>query len=242
MSSKQPLIVLYSTACRYWDKTIDNQMELINKLTDTPIFGIHNWDEIHLPEQLQKFPHKYTFTTQTKEFNDHIDYIIEQCNIVLVNEQCNIKPLFYNILSTKIALKNAEVLYRELYGTSIPDDYLILRLRPDVIIDTDLFPLNITDNQWISTWHSTYRSNIEKSPEMGDLFCLTTYKIMKAFTEIDISTIENICSKYRTKEWLINFSEQYLYCLLKIIDAKPILINNIHVYIQRDGFLHIITA
>jgi hypothetical protein len=230
MFSKGPLIILYSTQCRYWDKTIDYQLQLINNLTDTPIFCIHNWEQINLPEQLQKFPHKYTFTTQTKELNNHIDYITEQCNI---------KPLLYNILSTKIALENAELLYRELYGRPIPDDYLILRLRPDVIIDTDLFPSNIKDNnEWISTWHSTYRPNIDKSPEMGDLFCLTTYKIMKAFTKIDISTIENICSTYRTKEWLINFSEQYLYCLLKIIDAKPILINNIHVYIQRDVGLH----
>jgi hypothetical protein len=261
MTSKQPLVILYSTACRLWDKTIDNQMELINKLTDTPIFGIHYWKEIIFkritdypnggisigqeqtgiapdfpPEQIQAHIYKHSITSQSNEFRQGI-IKYAQCT------DYGALVFLYIIISTKEALENAEKAYKEKFGIEIPDDQIILRLRPDIIVKGIESYVEYIEymQQHINKdllWCTTERPNT--SLQTDDCLCITTKKIMKKLTDIDLRMIEPICNKYRQTGRRVHSPEEYLYTLLEEIGAVKInFTKDMKVYfkLENDGFI-----
>jgi hypothetical protein len=233
--SKPPLILLYSTAYRYWEKTIKNQLELINELTDTPLFGIHYWKNISIPEippsELDKYPYKHSISSQTSEL------------IKEANKLKDARPLWYTVYSTKIALENAENLYKELYGKNIPDDHLILRLRSDILVSNiKNFPKYINNiNDWISTFHyliyygDSFKdlSYENKLYQISDSLCLTSYKTMKEFVNIDIT---KLCNKTNNVYNYMN-AEILLYSILKEHHINPVIDTHITFYLQRDSYL-----
>ena len=243
-----PLVILYSTAYRQWEKALPTQLELFNKITDDPMFGIHYWTTVpwlqqmgyyaiapsQPPEAIRKWPYKHTMTEQTKEFYETIARVVGYKKLVL--------PVAYFLFSTKIALENAESLWRERYGTDMPDDQPILRLRPDLKFETtDNFPeVPTTNNYYISNWNRLHRPNWNpNAPEVGDVMCLTTKKVVKDLVNFNPENLEALTEKYRSMGREVWFSEQYLWTILEENGVNVVQDENIHLSIETcDGGLN----
>jgi hypothetical protein len=123
------LVILYSTQYRTWDKTTPIHLKWFEKICNDCVLGIHYWSDDGSPEtpppDIMKLKHKFSRNPNNiiiKSENDqaNLKYIIPY-----------LKRYFY---STKIALENAEEIYKQTYGSEMPDDQVILRMRPDVIL------------------------------------------------------------------------------------------------------------
>jgi hypothetical protein len=233
----RPFVVLYSTGWREWETTIENQMKLIERFGE-PIFGIHYWSKMPIwrsvetngtapdepPMPVRNWEYKHTITDQTPEFLDKIKK----------HSKTNYThSLGYMIESTKIALENAEEVYTRKFGHEMPDDTVILRLRPDVLVNVDKFPNEIPkgDNFYISNWHRTARPEWNAElPEAGDIICLTTKKVLKSIVNTPIEDIERICNPDNK----LVFTEHYLYSLLKYNNVEVINHPDMHISLQRS--------
>lgn len=232
------LVVLYSTTWRRWDDVVESQCDLIQKLAGDQdvILGIHYWSEMihtfHInsygkapaepPEQLRRWPYKHTVTEQERPFIERI------ARNIRVRHAWG---LAYIIESTRRALENAEALWRERYGTEMPEDQPILRMRPDTIItDVDSFPtFPKGDDFYLSNWDRGNRPQWNPAaPEIGDIICLTTKKALKKLVETRIEDIELRCGHRQ-----VNFTEQYLWALLETNSTEAKNDENIHVAILR---------
>ena len=232
------LVVLWSTGWREWDSTVDNHIELINRLGGDPVLGIHYWSKIPIkqdvdartsgdaprdpPAQLKIWDYNHSVTDQSPELLNKIKSNVKEGG----------RGLSYIIESTRIALENAEAEYLRKFGRPMPDDAIILRLRPDVLVDVDKFPTKIPkgDNFYISNWNRRYRPNWNPDmPEVGDIMCLTTKKVMRKIVDTPIEDIERICNPDNK----LSFGEAYMYALLKAHDVEIINDPDIHTKMQR---------
>lgn len=231
------LVVLWSTGWREWESTVDNHIELINRLGGDPVLGIHYWSKMPIrggtettgdapsypPEQLNRWNYVHSTTEQSPELLSKIKTNLKEGGY----------GLGYIIESTKIALENAEIAYFRKFGRPMPDDTLILRLRPDIIIDVDKFPTEIPegDNFYISNWNRVYRREWNPDmPEVGDIMCLTTKKVMRKIVNTRIEDIERICNP----DQKLGFGEAYMYALLKVRNVDIINHPDIHTKMQRS--------
>lgn len=232
------LVVLYSTTWRRWDETCPSQVEVIDKLANGQdvIMGIHYWSEMiqtfHInsygkapsepPAPLLKWPYKHTVTSQDRSFIERIARSIRHRHAW---------GTAYILESTRMALENAEALWRERYGTEMPDDQPILRMRPDTILtDVDAFPeMPQGDDFYVSNWDRGNRPVWNPAaPEVGDIICLTTKKALKKLVNIKLEDIETRCSHRQ-----VLFTEQYLWALLESNGTAINNDKNVHVSILR---------
>lgn len=214
------LVVLFSTSWRRWEDTWPSQVSLIEKFAKEQdvIMGIHYWSEMintfHInsygkspskpPEPLCKWPYKHTVTFQEHSFIEKIARNIRYRHAW---------GLAYIIESTRMALENAEALWRERYGTEMPDDQPILRMRPDTIItDIENFPeFPSGDDFYVSNWDHGNRPHWNpNAPEVGDIICLTTKKALKKLVYTPIEDIERMCAHRK-----VTFTEQYLWAIFE---------------------------
>jgi hypothetical protein len=234
-----PLVVLYSTAYREWAKAVDSQIKTIKNISDSPIFGIHYWkDEVLVspstpsrrvapsepPDQIKFWPYRCSISEQ-------------QIEVSAITKGGNFQPLICNILSTRIALENAESLWMDLYGAEMPDDQPILRMRPDIFIEylPDVTP---EENCYITNWPRLHGRNWNpQSPEAGDNFCLTTKKVMKKLLSIDLSKIENMAESLRGQGRIIGWTEHYLHMVLEHLNINILQFENIHYSIVRETII-----
>lgn len=223
INKKPKLVVLYSTQYRTWEDTCQNHIELMRHLAgseDNCIIGIHYWnnDTPDLPpEPIQKLHYKHS----------HTDQNIPQSNYFILNSM---------IQSTKIAFENAKQLYKEFYNEEMPDNQLILRLRPDVFIENiSKIPKSInSDNFYLSMWNINHRAYNAKSLETGDVMCLTTKKAFESLLNSNLNNIDEIINNYiKTKGWDIKFVENQLYALLEYLGINIINDSNLHIAIMR---------
>lgn len=224
INNRPKLVVLYSTQYRTWADTCQNHVELIRHLAgseDNCIVGIHYWNNNTPdlpPEPIRKLRYKHSHTDQnlpTTEFS----------------------TLLSVISSTKIALENAKQLYRELYNEEMPDDQLILRLRPDAHINNipDFPKTTYGNNFYVSMWNSNHRSYVENAPETSDVIGLTTKKTMELLVNTNIQQLENIIQNYRTNGRTILFIEHALYTLLESFGTTIKNIENLKLGLMRIG-------
>jgi hypothetical protein len=229
-----PLVVLYSTAYREWAKAVDSQIKLISNISDSPIFGIHYWKEEVLtspstpsrrvapsepPEQIKSWPYKFSIT--------------EQLEVLPITKGGNFQALVCEMISGSIALENAEYLWTELYGTEMPDDQIILRMRPDCLVEG--LPSTIPDNYYITNWNRLHRPVWNPlAPEVGNNFCLTTKKVMKNLVSLDLSIMENMAESLRRQGRIIQFTEHYLYMLLELLNVNILQLETIHHSVVRE--------
>jgi hypothetical protein len=214
------LVVLYSTSWRNWEDSISSQLCYI---PIDSIIGIHYWKHIttphdrgvgkveaptDVPELLKRFRYKHSITQQ--EYIPHID--------------SPILPLYYKILSTRIALKNALELYPDM-----PSDQPILCMRPDLIIES--FPTTVGPNEYISIWNTNHRQTCNP-PEMGDAACLTTKGVLDKLLNVNIDDIYSSCKLMNNSIW---YSEHFLYCLLQKLDIKMVFDHSIKLSLARGN-------
>jgi hypothetical protein len=127
----EKLIVLYNLQYRTWKNTADSQIKFLKFVLkesnlENCFVGIHYWSDDESPNEPPEsiLTLKNKFTTSENIINDNSGYIMES------KEYCyrQMKRIHYSL---KRALDNAE----EIYGSVIPDDQLILVLRPDAMLD-----------------------------------------------------------------------------------------------------------
>lgn len=234
------LVVLFSTSWRRWEDTWPSQVALIEKLSQgrDVIMGIHYWSEmIHtfhinsygrapedIPEPLRKWPYKHSITTQERPFIERIARNIRYRHAW---------GLAYIIESTRLALANAEALWKETYGTEMPDDQPILRMRPDTVItDVNGFPdFPKGDDFYVSNWdHGNRPIWNPQVPEVGDIICMTTKKALKKLVSVPVEDIEGMCAHRQ-----VTFTEQYLWALFEKIGTDVKNDENIHITIVRPS-------
>lgn len=232
---KKPIVVLYSCLNRYWDKTIDNHIKIIKKTTNNDInnvlIGIHYWNDLsaQIPEQIKNM--KFKSSTSENIFDE--DKTIQNINIR--NGKLVLKRFIH---STKIALENAEKLYREIYNTEMPMEQQIIRFRYDVYIDdVDKFPFPLIDedNYYLSNWNTEHRSYDKNKKEIADAVFFTTKKALLNIINVDMDTFikDNYIIEINTNELV--YHEHILYLLLKKIGIKIIFDFNLKLYLVRDN-------
>jgi hypothetical protein len=136
------LVVLYSSAYRVWDKAVDKHIEMFDKIADDYVIGIHYWSEDSPetpPRQILEKKNKFSRSPNIVDSSE----TNQESQVYLRNY---LKRYIY---STKIALENAESIYKETYGTEMPDEQIILRLRPDACMKEAVLPA-IDDNYFMS--------------------------------------------------------------------------------------------
>lgn len=226
----EPVVILFSGLNRYWEDTCKNHIDVIQKLTNNDlskaIVGIHYWNntdsEIEIPLSIREL--KYKASTSSDNIygdgkNDRAIWIIKK---------------FAN--SSKIALKNAEDLYKEIYGKEMPPTQTVIRFRYDTYVeDIDNFPLQlITDmeNYYLSNWNTNHRNYDKSFPEIADAIAITTKKNISSMTN------NNIDSFIKENEDKINnpdfFHERLLYMFLKSIGANILFDFNLKLSLMRN--------
>ena len=251
-----PLVVLFSTSYRTWnnDLLIKSQIDLINKISkiyknklnlpdySNPIIGIHYWEEefgylphldgiervspMYPPDYIMKFHFMYERSKQ------------------LETSECN---LIYNIQSTERALKMADILHNKLYNCSIPENQLILRIRPDLMIkyeDTTILEnCDLNSHFYLSNTNTNDRPTVPyNSPEIGDVMAFKNKKSLNKLFSIPHSKYEFIYEESRkNKERIVSFSEQYLYNLLDYIGISVIQDTNILLKLLRKDHYRILS-
>lgn len=217
------LVVLYSTSWRNWESAVESQ---IKHIPDDSIIGVHYWKysttpisqligesdityEVpkDIPVQLRGYKYKHSIT-ENEIVKDEVFPIIAA-------------SLYYKILSSRIAFKNALDIYPDM-----PDDQPILWTRPDVFIGT-YFPTKVKKNEFISIWNTKDRLN-PAEPEMGDIIALTTKHVIEKILNLELSLIKEICAHCK-------FSEQYLYAILKYLNVEITFDHSIKVGLMRNN-------
>jgi hypothetical protein len=192
-----PLVVLYSSSYRDWDMDIakNSQVAVLDKIAGDRkncIVGIHYWEQDNKdtpPDVIQELNNKTTISYDTvwDEFNN--SKVGDSPNSSWMSNKTRIFKQIFN--STKLAFENAEKLFKETYGYEMPMDQIILRFRPDIIInDVDKFPLPPTNEKYffMGQWHYAHRPNFDKlNKEIDPIFFYTTKRAL-----LDIFKIDNI--------------------------------------------------
>jgi hypothetical protein len=123
------IVILYSTQYRTWDKTTPIHLKWFEKICNDCVLGIHYWSDDGSPEtpppDIMKLKHKFSRTPNIIPKSDNSN----QASLVHIIPY--LKRYFY---STKIALENAEEIYKQTYGSEMPDDQVIIRMRPDILL------------------------------------------------------------------------------------------------------------
>jgi hypothetical protein len=227
MSSVAPLeeppklVILYSTQYRQWEKACENHIELMRHIAGSEhncLIGIHYWNHntisltnildappaMEPPAQIRALKYKYS----------HSDQVIEYPRYKLLESI---------IKSTKIALEHAKELYRELYNKEMPEDQLIVRMRPDAMInDVPNFPKELADPMpYLSLWNNAHRPNVGNAYEAGDTIALTTRRAMEALTQVNLADLEYILRPTEIPNYPLS-NEQNLYVLLTHLNVKII--------------------
>jgi hypothetical protein len=219
------IVILYSCANRYWEKTIENHLKIIDKLTQNDkneaIIGFHYWkenenDNVKFPLEIKDFNQKGTITEDP--FGYSFNNECEKAIIIL-------KKFIY---STKIALENAESVYFNLYKKDMPNDQPILRFRYDTIID-DIeklpFPIKNKDNYYLSIWNTKHRKYDKNNKEIADALVITTKGALIKILNVEINDFlkENSDEIQRMN----CFHESILYFLLTKLNIEIIFDFNI---------------
>ena len=227
----EPIVILFSGSNRYWKDTCKNHIDVIKKVTNDnlskAVIGIHYWNnddsEIEIPLPIRNL--KYKASTSRDDIygngkNDRAIWILKK---------------FAN--SSRIALKNAEDLYREIYGKEMSPRQSVIRFRYDAYVeDINKFPLQLStdiENYYISNWNTTHRKYDKSFPEIADTIVITTKKNISSMTN------DNINSFIKENEDKINhpdfFHERLLYMFLKSIGADIIFDFNLELSLMRNG-------
>jgi hypothetical protein len=177
-------------------------------ISDDHILGIHYWKHKtiqrggpgteeappDIPHPLRSFRYKHSITQQLPI--THVPTIVA--------------PIYYKIISTRIALNNALELFPDM-----PVDQPILCMRPDVIIsDIQNFPKTVGPNEYVGTWNTAHRP-VSPRPEMGDVLCLTTRGVLEKIISTNLELINR--QFYGTGFY---FSEHYLYSILRQLNIQ----------------------
>ena len=234
---KTPLVVLYSTQYRTWDKICDNHIKYLKHITGgdmtNVLFGIHYWrDERDVPPAIQQFKYK---SSMSDNVSDEMPTDHEKYGIYI---KANIMWFRRFGYSTKIALQNAEQLYLETYGVEMPLNQMIIRLRPDVHIDDiDILqlPLLDKDDYYISNWNTDHRDYNQDNPEIADAVFYTTKKSLLAIVN---TNVENFMESLYQQEILNKdsgfFMEHLFPILLQQLNIPMIFDFNLNLSIFRD--------
>jgi len=218
-----PIVILYSCANRYWEKTIENHLKIMNKLTQNnlneAVIGFHYWkenDNVKFPLEIKDFNQKGTITEDP--FGYSFNNECEKAIIIL-------KKFIY---STKIALENAESVYFNLYKKDMPNDQPILRFRYDAIID-DIenfpFPIKNKGNYYLSIWNTKHRKYDKNNKEIADVAIITTKGTLIKIVNVDI---EKFLEENSDEIQHMNcFHESILYFLLTKLKIEIIFDFNI---------------
>jgi hypothetical protein len=203
-------------------------------MSDDALLGVHYWShstspcvcgevgyKTHkapddIPEVLRKYRYKHSITE----------------NQILTDDVFPVRaaPLYYKIISTRIAFKNALDTYQDM-----PDDQPIIWTRPDVIVgNINSFPKTVKKNEFISIWNTIYRPNPEE-PEVGDVLALTTKYVIQKLLNLELSYICDICSNEK-------FSEQFLYKILKHLDVEITFDHSLKLGLMRETHIHKLTC
>tara|TARA_R110002096_G_scaffold11890_1_gene43339 strand:- start:7 stop:750 length:744 start_codon:yes stop_codon:yes gene_type:complete len=237
-----PLVVLYSTCYRAWDNqtVINSQLKIINSICSVykdklnlseskPILGIHYWKREPNPvyKPAPKMP-----PLKIMEF-DFLHDITEQ-------EKIDGHNYLYLIQSTKRALMLADKLHHKLYGSPMPDNQLVLRMRPDLAINYENIEIlkeqNLNSLFYLSSISTNQRA--ANPYEIGDVMCLTTKKSLQKLFSIPYESYDVIHNQQEHKPL---FNEQYLLSLIKHSRIKPVYDPNIFTKLLRfdNSFTHL---
>lgn len=208
-----PIVVLFSTHYRTWDVAADCHIEVLRKLTNDDlsrcVIGIHVWDgdgvPQHPPERIRQLSYIMTRTKQTKHDDD-------------------LGILLYINESTKLALNNAEELYVMRYKSDMPDDQVIVRLRPDSYVDDidntiHTYALHETHGSYTSIWNLNHRGSNEKAPEIADTMYYTTKGVLRRLFDVPIEELKSYFNQKRQEGYEICFHEQFLYHALQYVNT-----------------------
>jgi hypothetical protein len=215
------LVVLFTTSWRHWEDCTDSQIQLMRNISDEHILGIHYWKHktaplggpgteapTDIPLPLRTFRYKHSITQQVP--------ITHVSNIIA--------PIYYKIISTRIALNNALELFPDM-----PDNQPILCMRPDLLIsNTQHFPNTVGSNEYIGIWNTAHRQ-VCPIPEMGDAVCLTTRGVLEKMLATDLELINKEFSGTGY------FSEHYLYSILRQSEIKITYDHRIKIALMRDS-------
>ena len=230
MPPEPKLVVLYSTQYRLWGHACHNHISLMRHIAGSEhncLLGIHYWNNNTPdlpPQQIQELQYKHTHTDQETQYPQYL--VLESM-----------------IKSTSAALENAKELYREIYKKEMPDDQLILRLRPDAFIyDIPNFPTKVPfGNFYLSLWNTRHRGYRLNAYEAGDVIALTTRRAMEAFTQSDLAQLDTIFQDSISRGIHAYFNEQYLHVLLKHLGIKIIPYPLLKIGLVREDGVHYLT-
>ena len=154
--------------------------------------------------------------------------------------------MFLNIIclnfikqSTEIALNNAKILFKETYNIEMPNDQVILRLRPDAyIMNIENFPIikNGT-NFYASMWNILHRPYYYNAPETGDIIALTTRQTLELLININMDSYIQLFIEKSNNCFSVNFIEQWIYHILTENGNTIINLPSLDINILRDGKL-----
>jgi hypothetical protein len=231
-----PLVVLYSTSYRTWEteEVLNSQIELIDRLSQLfcerfgmdpsvkPILGIHYWNAERGHKQLNQdfhfFDSPLTSPTNPPGKISKYSYTHTKSDQLELDQERS-THLFYTSISTKFALESANSLHKNMFGTNIPDNQPILRLRPDCILNYTkidfLKNIDINSHFFISNRSNNHRPHIsENAPEVSDIMWVTNNKSMDLLLSTPIERYFDIYDYYKSNGRIVEFEEQYLYNLL----------------------------
>jgi len=232
-SEYKPLVVLYSCLNRYWDKTIDNHIEVIKKITNNDLsnvlIGIHYWKDpsIEIPNSIKNMNYKSSSSENIIADNK----LIYSKNETFNNGVLTIKRFIFSI---KNALENAEILYYEKYKHEMPIEQPILRFRYDSYVHDIAkfpYPLNNEDNYYLSTWNTDHRGYNNNRIEIADAVLITTKKVLMNLIKIDVDKFINDNIDILNPD--SHFHESLLYFILEKTGVKIVFDFNLHLSLIR---------
>lgn len=224
-------VVLFSTHYRTWDTVAVNHMKVIHRLGGTPcVVGIHVWDGDDVPDQppapIRALPHVRMTKTRQKPQRNIFEYIL---------------------VSTRIALDNAESVYRERYGTVMPDDTIIVRMRPDTWVDsiaTTIHPNRLCNlkGKYVSIWNTNHRPFTANAPEVADTIYFTTKRVLRALVDTPFHEYDAYFDRKRNEGFDIDFHEQLLHHAIEMCGATVVNDHSLRLGLYRaSGYVEKLT-
>ena len=218
------IVTLFITQYRTWDHAAKTQVELLEKLADDCIIGAHTWEKSEIPIELQKFKYKIT---QTENISDK-DYASDMRSKEYITTWFKRQQF-----STKTALENAEFIYKQTHDNNdMPDEQIIIVLRPDSTPKIDNFPLVPIkeDNFVMATFSSEIKSQYDI--QMNNIIYITTKKTILKIYSIDIELFWN---KVEDIPKSSISAEVIFYKILEDLNIKPIFNFDMKFGIFRDA-------